>query len=196
MKSRPIPTFRETQEFLLLSSNDDIRLDEGSALTVDENERLEAVWKLVNDVTKREETYDWREEEEEEEVSLIDSYERWIEINISDYNFEVENPYLNHELVSEEALKLLEGGDIAMAVLALEVAVQREPENSDLWLKLGTTQAENEKENAAIKALRISIKLNPNNLPAWMVSERRLYTQLDFRKFHIIFIGIGGELYK
>ena len=189
MKYRPIPTKQLT---FPESFDDVVRLDESSFIGIEENEELERIWKSVRDAGRRDESLDWLgvEEEDVDELSY-DPYERWIEIDMSDYQFEVDNPYLRHEFPFEEASKLLERGDITMAVLALEAAVQQDPQNSDLWLKLGTTQAENEKEQPAITALRISIKLNPNNLPAWMVNRKPDRDRWDFVEFGISFFFVS-----
>lgn len=76
-----------------------------------------------------------------------------------EYLFDDRNPLKDQfEDPFAEGLKKLEIGDIPSAALLFEAAVVRDPENSLAWRYLGTTQAQNEKDNQAIRALKNCLK--------------------------------------
>ncbi|KAM6962874.1 PEX5-related protein [Aplochiton taeniatus] len=84
------------------------------------------------------------------------------------YYFHTDNPYKDCSNAFEEGLKKSGEGDLGDAVLLLEGAILQDPQDSEAWQVLGTTQAENENEQAAIVSLQRCLELHPNNLPALM----------------------------
>lgn len=81
-----------------------------------------------------------------------------------EYKFDEEHALIDVENAFEKGKGFLEQGDIPSAVLCFEYAVQKAPENSEIWELLGLAQAENEKDPNAIAAMKKSLELKPGNL--------------------------------
>ncbi|KAI9519327.1 hypothetical protein NQZ68_029494 [Dissostichus eleginoides] len=84
------------------------------------------------------------------------------------YYFHTDNPYKDLPNAFDEGQKKSREGDLQNAVLMLEGAVLQDPQDSEAWQVLGTTQAENENEQSAIVSLQRCLELHPNNLTALM----------------------------
>lgn len=88
---------------------------------------------------------------------------------VEEYLFEEENIFKDQQNPFEEGVRIMnEGGNLSLAALAFEAAVQKQPDHVDAWVYLGSAQAQNEKEEAAIRALEHAMKLDPNSLAALM----------------------------
>lgn len=88
---------------------------------------------------------------------------------VEKYMFEQENIFANEKNAFEEGVRVMkEGGNLSLAALAFEAAVQQSPEHVEAWVYLGQAQAQNEKETAAIRAMEQALKHDPNNLDALM----------------------------
>ncbi|RPA77867.1 TPR-like protein [Ascobolus immersus RN42] len=88
---------------------------------------------------------------------------------MGEYLFEPENPYLEMADPFSEGKRLLEsGGNLSLAALAFEAAVQKDSTHLDAWVLLGRSQAQNEKETPAIRALETALKLDDSHQQALM----------------------------
>jgi len=92
---------------------------------------------------------------------------------LGEYMFEANNPFLEQANPSRSAfdqgVEILQShGNLSLASLAFEAAVQQDPNHVEAWTYLGSAQAQNEKESPAIRALEKAIQLDPNNLDALM----------------------------
>ncbi|KAA8635394.1 hypothetical protein SMACR_00490 [Sordaria macrospora] len=88
---------------------------------------------------------------------------------VQEYLFEEDNFFRETPNPFEEGIRIMkEGGNLSLAALAFEAAVQKNPDHTEAWVYLGQAQAQNEKEEAAIRALERAMKLDPNNLSAMM----------------------------
>ncbi|KAI1307818.1 TPR-like protein [Xylaria venustula] len=88
---------------------------------------------------------------------------------VEDYLFEDDNLFKDTPNPFQEGMRILdEGGNLSLAALAFEAAIQKDPTHVEAWVQLGIAQAQNEKETAAIRALEQAKKLDPNNPTALM----------------------------
>ncbi|MDI1491309.1 MAG: Peroxisomal membrane signal receptor PTS1 [Ramalina farinacea] len=96
--------------------------------------------------------------------------DRFRDPQLGNYTFEQDNPFTATNINPfEEGLAILrDGGNLSLAALAFEAAVQQDPQHIAAWSHLGSAQAQNEKEAPAIRALEQCLKLDPTNLPALM----------------------------
>jgi peroxin-5 len=93
--------------------------------------------------------------------------------HLGEYMFESQNPFLENPNTSLSAFDqgvqiLREYGNLSLAALAFEAAVQQNPDHIEAWTLLGSAQAQNEKESPAIRALERALTLDANNLDALM----------------------------
>lgn len=89
--------------------------------------------------------------------------------NLGNYMFEENNLFNEVPNAYEEGMKIMrEGGNLSLAALAFEAAVQKQDDFVEAWVALGQAQAQNEKESPAIRALEQAVKLDPSNLEALM----------------------------
>ncbi|KHN94745.1 Peroxisomal targeting signal 1 receptor [Metarhizium album ARSEF 1941] len=85
------------------------------------------------------------------------------------YVFAQDNIFRNEKNAFREGVELMkQGGNLSLAALLLEAAVQQHPDQVEAWLYLGQAQAQNEEETAAILAMEQVLKHDANNLDALM----------------------------
>lgn len=122
----------------------------------DENERLD-----LSDLRPNE-FHEWDHFDSQFHEGLRDP-------QLGHYLFEEGNPFSNAKDPFNEGLKIMnEGGNLSLAALAFEAAVQQDPQHVAAWSHLGSAQAQNEKESPAIRALEQTLKLDPQHLSALM----------------------------
>jgi peroxin-5 len=147
--------------------------------SVPTNDAFESVWERV-----QAETATNRKLAQEDDFEVTDSVHvgdlgdwegfdslntRFRDPQLGDYMFEEDNVYQSVNNPFEEGVKIMqEGGNLSLAALAFEAAVQKDPQHVKAWTMLGSAQAQNEKELPAIRALEQALKMDPGNLDALM----------------------------
>lgn len=129
-------------------------------------DQFEHIWQDIRDQMANEDPDGWEEEFGNFNTTDSPIYKP----DLGEYTFEIDNPYLDHPDPLAEATRLLDEGSSSLSetALAFEAAVQRDPTNSEAWMHLGNVQAQNEKEEAAIRALEKAVELDPQNYAAMM----------------------------
>jgi peroxin-5 len=82
----------------------------------------------------------------------------------NEYEFNMNNPYMDDENPMETAHAKIASGEIADAILALEAELTRNPETSEAWRLLGRLHADNDEDSKAIAALSRGFEIDPFNL--------------------------------
>lgn len=99
----------------------------------------------------------------------LNSHGAFRDPQLGGYLFEEENVFQAVGDPFSEGVRIMEeGGNLSLAALAFEAAVQKDPSHVIAWNMLGSAQAQNEKEAPAIRALEQALKLDPSNLEALM----------------------------
>ncbi|KAI9321664.1 hypothetical protein BX666DRAFT_1904410 [Dichotomocladium elegans] len=80
------------------------------------------------------------------------------------YNFAINNPYL----LDHSAIDRVEHTTLADSILALEAKAQLQASDAMAWQELGFKQQENERDAAAIAALRRAVSIDPSLIDGWL----------------------------
>ncbi|KAG0199301.1 Peroxisomal membrane signal receptor PTS1 [Mortierella sp. GBA30] len=134
-----------------------------------ERDELEDLWSTLKDnLTDTEDVQNILDDPSSWEAEFAD-FNAVAAPQLGPYTFEPNNPYLSHPDPMTEGIRLTEeGGSLSEAALAFEAAVQQDDTNSRAWMMLGNVQAQNEKEEPAIRALERAVQVDANNLDAYM----------------------------
>jgi peroxin-5 len=145
--------------------------------SVDELGDFESIWKGIQAETEYARQLANDENFVEGHMGDLDQWEGFDGLNthsvrdpaMGDYLFEQDNLFQNVTNPFEEGVKIMEeGGNLSLAALAFEAAVQKDANHIAAWVRLGEAQAQNEKETPAIRALEHALKQDPSNLEALM----------------------------
>ncbi|KAI8584207.1 hypothetical protein K450DRAFT_218657 [Umbelopsis ramanniana AG] len=81
-----------------------------------------------------------------------------------EYGFHPTNPYLSRAM----PIDVNHAHNLSDSILALEAKLQLNPSDASSWQQLGFRQQENERDGAAIAALRKAVSMDPTLLDAWL----------------------------
>ncbi|KAL5113310.1 Peroxisomal membrane signal receptor PTS1 [Pleosporales sp. CAS-2024a] len=145
--------------------------------SVDDFGDFESIWKGIQAETEYARQLANEESFVEGHMGELDQWEGFDGLNtpsvrdpaMGAYLFEQDNLFSTVTNPFEEGVKIMEeGGNLSLAALAFEAAVQKDPNHIAAWVRLGESQAQNEKETPAIRALEHALKQDPSNLEALM----------------------------
>eukprot|EP00326_Haptolina_ericina_P008332 CAMPEP_0181221100 /NCGR_PEP_ID=MMETSP1096-20121128/29204_1 /TAXON_ID=156174 ORGANISM="Chrysochromulina ericina, Strain CCMP281" /NCGR_SAMPLE_ID=MMETSP1096 /ASSEMBLY_ACC=CAM_ASM_000453 /LENGTH=524 /DNA_ID=CAMNT_0023313675 /DNA_START=85 /DNA_END=1659 /DNA_ORIENTATION=+ len=103
----------------------------------------------------------------------------WDSTANEEYMFKTDNPYTGQTGLLRTGTILFEKGELAQAVLALEAAVQQQPEDSIAWQTLGQAHADSDDDQQAIICLRKAVTSDPHNLDALLSLGVSFTNELD-----------------
>lgn len=136
---------------------------------------FESIWRGIQAETDSarnlvaEERFDLADQDAFDQWEGFDGLNTQRDPTLGDYVFEADNPFSTLTDPFSEGQKIMvEGGNLSLAALAFEAAVQKSPDHTEAWTALGQAQAQNEKESPAIRALEQALKVDPTNLDAMM----------------------------
>ncbi|OMH84689.1 Peroxisomal targeting signal 1 receptor [Zancudomyces culisetae] len=114
----------------------------------------------------------WDQMKKEWDNTLENSY-RATDIKYDTYGFASANPFANNSQQELDRLLAQIKNDPASislkdTIMSLESMLKNDPQNATLWTMLGVKQQENERDDAAIAALRKAISIDPNSLDAYI----------------------------
>ncbi|RDA90505.1 hypothetical protein CP533_0830 [Ophiocordyceps camponoti-saundersi (nom. inval.)] len=126
---------------------------------------FESIWKGIQAETAAADASD----DMLQDFNGLGDWGRFSDPVVESYLFEEENMFRKEHNAFEQGVRVMkEGGNLSLAALAFEAAVQQDPDHVEAWVWLGQAQAQNEKETAAIRAMEQALKLDDNNLKALM----------------------------
>ncbi|RCI12827.1 hypothetical protein L249_0394 [Ophiocordyceps polyrhachis-furcata BCC 54312] len=126
---------------------------------------FESIWKGIQAETAAEDGAD----DMLQDFNGLGDWGRFSDPAVEKYLFEEENMFRKEHNAFEQGVRVMkDGGNLSLAALAFEAAVQQDPDHVEAWVWLGQAQAQNEKETAAIRAMEEALKLDGDNLKALM----------------------------
>lgn len=133
-----------------------------------EEEKLEKVWENLTPEEEKafQQAWDGAEAGSGEMEEFVKMWQTmWPSEEIkNEYEFNVNNPYMDDENPMETAHAKIASGEVADAILALEAELTRNPETSEAWRLLGRLHADNDEDSKAIAALSRGFEIDPFNL--------------------------------